>query len=89
MLEISVGVIVAALIAKVLDRAEDGVLSGAWALVRRAFGALRSRAPDAGDGEAAAPAVSQTALGDGNVQIAGVSDSEVDVEARPDRGPRP
>lgn len=132
------GLIIAALIAKAVDRAEDGAVDGGLTIGRRALDVLRARFAGEDDKEAAqalerlaeAPdsrkliaavgglleeranrepglraelealieearqagvdtaAIAQTAIGDGNVQVGGISDSEVNIGLRPDRGSR-
>lgn len=126
---ITLGVIVAALVAKALDRAEDEAVDRGVGIVQHAVDSLRGRFSQDGDQEAEQAlerltnvpdsprlmrsfadllderagrspdlrveleqlvedaksagvdigAITQTAVGDGNVQIAGVNNSQVDV----------
>ncbi|HEY7934886.1 MAG TPA: hypothetical protein VID48_13790 [Solirubrobacteraceae bacterium] len=137
----TLGVIVAALVAKALDRAEDRVVEDGEGVLRRVVGALRERFSRADDQVAAAAlgrvedapdsprrvrefakllderaaddevfrgelqelveqartagvdigSIVQVAVGDQNVQVAGLVDSEVDVSfgARPGHGRAP
>ena len=135
---VSLGVVVAALIAKAMDRVEDGALDGGWAIVRRTINVLRDRFAQDGDQEAGqalerlaevpdspklagalaelledrmsqefdlraelaamvevaksggvdTDAIVQTVIGHGNVQIAGVSDSDVSIGDSPGSGRR-
>jgi len=132
---VTLGVIVAALIAKALDRAEDEAVDRGVGVVRRAVSSLRERFSREGDQEAQQAlerlaevpdspklmrtlgdllderaerspevraelerlvkdaksvgmdigSITQTAIGDGNVQIAGLNNSQVNV----DRGRAP
>jgi hypothetical protein len=130
---ISVGVVVAALLAKALNRAEDGVVDGGFEVAQKAIERLRQRFSREGDTEAAKAlenlvdvpggegrekslaalleeraarstelgnelkaiieqgeeagmaigSIEQVAEGDGNSQVGGISNSEININQNP------